>query len=221
MRKRICQLVEARLQRLLDEERELETFIDSSDPLALHLRGCRECCTLANALSVVVSGAGWVNQGGDAPDLASGVLAELRATAAAGSNTIAVRGSSSRWRAVVAMTLAASLLVAIGLREWTSPAGGEADGGGALAVSEVAAEGAPGEPTDTRWYPRGVGLASLSMAVLNSRNVEARQVATSTEEPLLERAMDAVRRVLPAWQPDDAAPNSKTGAWAPVLPQWV
>src|SRR5690606_12068523 len=137
--------------------------------------------------------------------------------------SIVGRESLRRWHRAAAMALAASLLVAIGLRDWTSPGGGEADGGGALAVSNVAgvSDSVAKEPADTRWYPRGVGLASLSMAVLNSRNVDTRHVSASSEEPLLERAMDAVRRVLPAWQPEDATPNSKTGAWAPVLPQVV
>lgn len=215
----ICQLVEERLQQLLDERRDLDDFMCSSDPLACHARYCELCSGMAATLEVM---------GSIVPleptanvDLAPRVLATLQRDRPSVQATRPAHAGYAPWRrALVGMTVAAGLLLAIGLRASFAPRGGEVDGEPAVAVTQVDSAPAAPQSDSPRWYPRGVGLASISMAVLTRGNLDMRQVSTPTDEPLLERAMEAVRKVLPAWDPD-STPNSKTGAFAPVLPQVV
>jgi hypothetical protein len=225
-----CQRVEARLQQLLDERVDIEAFMGSSDPLARHARGCTICGETAAALDLLASSSRSDSRPYEEffPNLADRVLASLEETSQdksevrqlAPASTFERKGAI--WRsALVAMTLAASLLIVIGLRETGSPPGGEAGGDRSTKSTLAASPAEESKDSSTRWYPRGVGFASLSMAVLTKGNLDMRQAAAPAAEPLLERAMDAVRRVLPAWEPESTPPNSKTGARAPVLPLLV
>jgi hypothetical protein len=54
------------------------------------------------------------------------------------------------------------------------------------------------------------------MAVLTSTEFDMRQASGTAEQPLLDRAIEAVRRVLPASEPE-VPTNSKTGVSLPEL----
>lgn len=216
----ICQKVAAHVQQLLDDRASLSEFLDSSDALARHARSCAGCSTYVLALELATSPMCGRDLSDEAPiGLADRVVESLAgAKAARLPEQIKRQASGTRGlhRGWVATALAASLLVAVGLGRLLAPPGGEADGPPVAVQPEAAAPEKPAQ-AQPRWYPRGVGLASISMAVLTSSEFDMRQVATSPgEEPLLDRAIEAVRRVLPEWEPEVPA-NSKTGVSLPEL----
>lgn len=231
-----CEQVEARLQWLLDNRSSIADFLESSDPQARHARGCPECRQLAEALELIAVNSRALRPAvislsdefgspvWSEPTLAARVVASLNpldAVAPAATQDHSKKLNFYRLpRGWVASALAASLLVAIGLGRLLAPVGGEADGP-PVASHQVAAELPKTDVAQPRWYPRGVGIASISMAVLTSAEFDMRQAATpstsSVEQPLLDRAVEAMRWVFPNWEPE-AIPNSKTGVSLPELP---
>lgn len=215
----ICQLVEAQLQQLLDSRASIADFLESDDSWARHARSCPACRAFAEGLELATSPLGRRELlAGPAEGLADRVVASLAAANAEQSASVRtpVPLSKRMHRGWAATALAASLLVAVGLGRLLAPSGGEADGPPVAAqpIMTEPEKPAQGQP---RWYPRGVGLASISMAVLTSADADTRQAASGpAEQPLLDRAIEAVRRVFPEWEPE-VPTNSKTGVSLPEL----
>lgn len=215
----ICQLVEGHVQQLLDSRASVADFLESGDSWARHARACPDCRAFVEALELATS----PPCGGELSSEHSARLADrvVMSLAAANANRhVAARAqttfSKRLHRGWVATAVAASLLVAVGLGRLLAPTGGEVDGP-PVASQPVLVEPEKEREVQPRWYPRGVGLASISMAVLTSSEFDMRQAASaSSEEPLLDRAIEAVRRVLPEWEPESPT-NSKTGVSLPEL----
>jgi hypothetical protein len=215
----ICQLVEAQLQQLLDSRVSVTDFLESDDSWARHARSCPGCRSFAEALELATSPVcGRELSEWRAAGLADRVVASL-AVAKADRRVAARTGgtfSKRLRRGWLVTALAASLLLAVGLGRLLARLGGEVDGP-SVASQPTTVESEKGPEVPQRWYPRGVGLASISMAVLTSTEADMRQAASAPgEQPLLDRAIEAVRRVLPEWEPE-VPTNSKTGVSLPEL----
>lgn len=207
-----CEQIEQRLQELLDSRQ----TIDSDDELREHVELCAECAKLATAYDALSRQPTFNQPHQPLAGLASRVVAEVSAVSPA--------KPQATWRTWSALTIAASLLVGVGLILRDDNQNTPTDTDQPLAVIEdpepedvVAAADEPPQalPREVAgremWYRTGRGLASISLASLRSQRTVSSEAESQSEQQLLDRAFHTIRSLLPGVNQGTLPTNGETG----------
>lgn len=231
----ICEQVELRLLKLLDNRSSVAEFLCSSDPLATHCRLCSSCAETAAAFDLLATKACDLDPAvPPCPDMADRVLAAIKPPAVSPVATVATHSiapplsPSYRTGSLIAAALAACVVVAITL-QWPdaveTPVAEQVATPSAVAATQPVASDLPRQQwlvqDDTPWYPRGWGLTSISLAMIRSHTSPEGAREEVVGEPLFERAVEMLRQVWPDLDQEAQTPSSETGFYYPASPQWV